>query len=181
MKFKNFLLFVSIGVAFILVGTVVISDGKDAIRIVIPPSSTASVVPSLTPSADGKIIYGKVIKVFDGDTIEIEGGQKVRYIGIDAAEVYPTRRCFSDESLIKNRELVLGKVVGLEKDISETDKYDRLLRYVYVDDIFINDELTKKGYAKVMTVPPDIKYMNQFVESEKYAKENGLGLWSKCF
>ncbi len=126
------------------------------------------------------LIEVKVTRVFDGDTIEIEGRQKVRYIGIDAAEVYPKRFCFSDEALAKNKELVFGKIVRLEKDVSETDKYGRLLRYVYVGDVFINNELTKDGFTKVMTVPPDVKYKDQFLESERYAKESKLGLWRKC-
>jgi micrococcal nuclease len=74
----------------------------------------------------------------------------------------------------------LGKIVRLEKDVSETDKYGRLLRFVYVDNIFVNNELTNGGFTKVMTVSPDIKYKDQFLKSENYAKENKLGLWSSC-
>lgn len=134
----------------------------------------------MTPTPQGSATLRVVERVFDGDTIEIEGGQKVRYIGIDAAEIYPKRLCFSDEALTKNKELVSGKVVRLEKDVSETDKYGRLLRYVYVGDLFVNNELTKGGYTKVMTVPPDVKYKDLFLESEKYAKENNLGFWKEC-
>ena len=82
-----------------------------------------------------------VIRVVDGDTIEIEGGQKVRYIGIDTPEtVDPSRPvgCYGKEASDKNKELVEGKIVRLEKDISETDRYGRLLRYIYVGDIFVN-------------------------------------------
>jgi micrococcal nuclease len=78
-----------------------------------------------------------------------------------------------------NSQLVLGKTIKLEKDVSETDKYGRLLRFVYVGNIFIDDYLVKNGFARVMTVPPDIEYESQFLESENYAKENKLGLWSK--
>lgn len=123
----------------------------------------------------------KVTKVYDGDTIEINGGIKVRYIGIDSAEVYPIKQCFSLEAKKENENLVLGKEVSLVKDASETDKYGRLLRYVYVGDDFINNDLVKEGYAKVMTISPDTKYKDLFTESENYAKENSLGLWSKCF
>ena len=85
-----------------------------------------------------------VTKVIDGDTIQIEGGQKVRYIGIDTPEtVDPTRPdgCFGKEASEKNKNLVLGKKVRLEKDVSLTDRYGRLLRYVYVDELFVNDAL----------------------------------------
>ena len=82
----------------------------------------------------------KVTRVIDGDTIELETGQKVRYIGINTPETVDPRKpaeCFGRESSEKNKELVEGKIVELEKDISETDKYQRLLRYVYVDGVLV--------------------------------------------
>ncbi len=144
------------------------------------------VIPSLVPTQsqlsnlNSSFIYAKVTRVIDGDTIEIENGDRVRYIGMNTPEI-ENSECFATEAGEINKNLVLGKIVRLEKDVSETDKYGRLLRFVYVGDIFIDDYLVKDGYAKIMTVPPDIKYKNQFSQSEKYAKENNLGLWSKCF
>lgn len=119
----------------------------------------------------------KVTKVIDGDTIEIEGGKKVRYIGIDAPESYS---CFSLESMLRNKELVEGKIIVLEKDVSETDRYNRLLRYVYVDDTFVNEILVKEGYAQVSTYPPDVKYQDKFLAAQKEARDNNRGLWSFC-
>lgn len=124
--------------------------------------------------------YTSVTKVIDGDTIQISSGEKIRYIGMDTTEVYPVVQCFSEEAKKANENLVLGKEVRLEKDISETDKYGRLLRYVYVGDIFVNDKLVREGYAKVATYPPDVKYQQVFLESERFARENNLGLWGKC-
>lgn len=124
-----------------------------------------------------------VTRVIDGDTIEIEGGERVRYIGIDAPEtVHPSELigCFGKEASNKNKELVEGKNVRLEKDISEVDKYGRLLRYVWVDDILINDYLVRQGYAYAYTYPPDVKYSEQFVEAQQEAKENNRGLWEGC-
>lgn len=124
-----------------------------------------------------------VIRVVDGDTIEIEGGQKVRYIGIDTPEtVSPSKpvQCFGKEASEKNKELVLGKRVKLEKDISETDKYGRLLRYVWIDDIFVNDYLVRQGYASASTYPPDVKYSEQFVQAQQEAVGNNRGLWISC-
>ena len=147
----------------------------------------------ITLSASDSANLIKVTRVVDGDTIEIEGGAKVRYIGINAPEsVAPGKPmgCFGKESSNKNIELVLGKEVRLEKDVSETDKYGRLLRYVYVEgpstssgqiSLFVNDELVKSGYARVSTYPPDVKYQDLFRQSEKYARENNSGLWGKCF
>lgn len=125
----------------------------------------------------------KVTRVIDGDTIEIEGGQKVRYIGVDTPEtVHPDKsiQCFGIEASNKNKELVEGKSVKLEKDVSETDKYGRLLRYVYIGNIFVNDYLVKEGFAYASSYPPDIRFQNQFSSSQKDAEENNRGLWSSC-
>lgn len=125
----------------------------------------------------------KVARVIDGDTIEIEGGQKVRYIGIDTPETVDPRQsvgCFGKEASSKNKELVEGKEIRLEKDVSETDKYERLLRYVYVDDLFVNDYLVRQGYATSYTYPPDIEYQEQFRQAEQEARENNRGLWGTC-
>lgn len=122
----------------------------------------------------------KVTRVVDGDTIEIEGGKKVRYIGIDTSEsVHPSKpvECFSAEATKKNKELVEGKEVRLEKDVSETDRYGRLLRYVHVGDTFINNVLVSEGYAQSSSYPPDIKYQSVFTESERQAREKKKGLW----
>lgn len=137
-------------------------------------------VPSITPESKQMV---KVIRVIDGDTIEIEGGQKVRYIGINTPETVDPRRpvmCFGKEAAIKNKELVEGKEIRLEKDISETDKYARLLRYVYIGDLFVNDYLVRQGYAYASSYPPDVKYQQQFREAQKEAQENNRGLWSFC-
>jgi len=125
----------------------------------------------------------KVTRVIDGDTIEIEGGQKVRYIGIDTPETVDPRslpQCFGKEAASKNRELVEGKNISIEKDVSETDKYGRLLRYVYLDDIFINDYLVRQGYAYASSYPPDVKYQNQLKQAQLEAQEQNRGLWARC-
>ena len=124
-----------------------------------------------------------VTKVIDGDTIMIEGNQAVRYIGIDTPEtVHPSKpvQCFGQEASAKNKELVEGKTVRLEKDVSETDKYGRLLRYVWIGDIFVNEYLVRQGYAQVSTYPPDVKYQDLFLEAQKEAGENSRGLWGAC-
>lgn len=125
-------------------------------------------------SDDNKTI--KVIRIIDGDTVELEGGDRVRYIGMDTPEL-SSNDCFSREATNKNKELVENKEVKLEKDVSEKDRYGRLLAYVYVGDTFVNLELVRQGFAKAYTYPPDVKYSSQFVEAEKYARDNKLGLW----
>ena len=73
----------------------------------------------------------------------------------------------------------------LQKDVSEVDKYNRLLRYVFLSLdggqlLFVNDYLVREGFAQVLTYPPDIKYNEQLREAEKSAKENKKGLWGSC-
>jgi micrococcal nuclease len=125
----------------------------------------------------------KVTRVIDGDTIEIEGGERVRYIGIDTPETVDPRKpvqCFGVEASKKNKEMVEGKMVRLEKDITDRDKYNRLLRYVWVDDTFINLELVKQGFAYSYSYPPDIKYQDQFLKAQQEAREVKRGLWNAC-
>lgn len=129
-----------------------------------------------------------VTKVVDGDTIEIEGGEKVRYLGVDTPETKDPRKpvqCFGKEASNKNKELVEGKRVVLEKDISDKDKYNRLLRFVFLDlgngsRLFVNDYLIREGYAHVLTIPPDVMYSEQFLAAQKQAREQKKGLWDKC-
>lgn len=125
----------------------------------------------------------KVKKAVDGDTIQLESGQTVRYIGINTPETKDKRKgveCFGKEAFEKNKELVEGKEIRLEKDVSDKDKYGRLLRYVYVDDIFVNDYLVREGYAYAVTYPPDVKYQTQLKEAQDEARENNRGLWKEC-
>ena len=121
----------------------------------------------------------RVIEVIDGDTITIEGGYRVRYIGIDAPEVRPVREAFGIQAWEANRKLVEGKEVRLERDVSETDKYGRLLRYVWVDDILVEAELVRQGLARAKAYPPDTKYQDYLEQMESEAREAGRGMWAK--
>jgi micrococcal nuclease len=128
-----------------------------------------------------------VTRVIDGDTIEIEGKIKVRYIGVNTPEIYHDttgkktgEQCFASESYLENKKLVEGKTITIVKDISDKDKYGRLLRYVYVEDQFINEYLIKNGFAKIMTIKPDTKYSQQFKVDQAEAKLNNLGIWKAC-
>jgi micrococcal nuclease len=151
----------------------------------LPQQTTQSSVPIFSPTEniEKQELLFKVIKVIDGDTIKLENGEAVRYLGIDTSEtVHPSKpvQCFGKEASAKNRELVEGKLVKLEKDITDRDKYGRLLRYVWVGDLFVNDELVRQGYAYAYTYPPDVKYSEQFVQAQQEARGNNRGLWLGC-
>jgi micrococcal nuclease len=106
-----------------------------------------------------------VIKVIDGDSIEVEKkGQKfqVRYIGINAPEYDSAERREAEIARQKNVELVMGKTIWMVKDVREKDQYGRLLRFVFVDQIFVNLELVKHSIARAQDYPPDISCQSLF-------------------
>jgi micrococcal nuclease len=147
-------------------------------------------------SLQGDVGVVKVIRVIDGDTIEIEGGRKVRYIGVNTPESVDPRRavqCFGEEAKEYNKQLVEERFVRLEKDISEIDRYGRLLRYVYriIDDNsaqenqkkeerMVNEQLVEDGYARIMTIPPDVAHIEDFKKAERIARTQKRGLWGSC-
>lgn len=159
-----------LGICLIIIGAVV---------FYFKTGPAIEVFPVSAPTSES-FTFAKVIQVIDGDTIIIDTGQHVRYIGMDTPEI-ETKQCFATESSELNRELVEGREVKLVKDVSDKDKYGRLLRFVYVGNVFVNDELLKEGAAKVETVPPDTGFKEQFESSQNKAKENRLGLWGTCF
>ena len=116
---------------------------------------------SLYPCIAGKtqLEHAYVLKVFDGDSILVEmGGRQVevRYIGIDAPEFDGATWSAAERSADVNRSLVLFKTISMVRDVSETDRYDRLLRYVFVGDVFVNHELVRTGAAEAKAYMPDI-------------------------
>jgi micrococcal nuclease len=115
-----------------------------------------------------------VVRVIDGDTIIIDGGDHVRYIGIDSPE---TDEFYYAQASQLNADLVAGKRVRLESDVTDKDKYGRLLRYVYVGDIFVNAEMVKQGCAWSIAYPPDVKYQVYLEAMEKEARELKRGFW----
>jgi micrococcal nuclease len=121
--------------------------------------------------------------VIDGDTIELVDGRRVRYIGIDAPEEnYQTKSadCFASHATEENKRLVAGKVVRLEKDVSHVDSYGRLLRYVFVEDQFINERLVRDGFARAWNVQPDELYKEKLLAAQQEAQNNDRGRWQLC-
>lgn len=131
-------------------------------------------------------LEGVVVRVVDGDTVHVRVGErveKVRYIGVNAPEVhYPERgeEPGGREAAEVNRTLVEGKRVRLELDVQERDRHRRLLAYVWVGGVMVNAELVRRGYAQVMTVPPNVRYQDLFLRLQRDAREAGRGLWKRA-
>lgn len=133
----------------------------------------------------------KVVRVVDGDTIvvSINGTEyKVRLIGVDTPESTIQHEPYGEEASQYTASMLTGKTVYLEKDVSETDKYGRLLRYVWLSSPYsltdseirtkmFNALLVLQGYAQVATYPPDVKYAEKFVQYQREAVEKNIGLW----
>ena len=128
----------------------------------------------------------QVVKVVDGDTITVlVDGKKetVRFIGIDTPEVVDPRRlvqCFGREASEKTKQILINKQVTLVDDQSQgnRDKYDRLLRYVFLGDVNINQQLLVEGYAHEYTYRLPYAYQAEFMQAERSARENKKGLWA---
>lgn len=130
----------------------------------------------------------KVAKVIDGDTIKVVVNNKeetVRLIGIDTPEVVDPRKpvqCFGIEASNKAKEILQNRMVILESDAAsgDADQYDRLLRYVFLEDgTNVNKLMIEEGYAHEYTYKDNqYKYRNEFIEKEKEARENKRGLWA---
>jgi micrococcal nuclease len=132
-----------------------------------------------------------VKKVVDGDTFWVDDfddenskGLKIRLIGIDAPE---SRKTFKKEIGFYGKEakeyltnLLSGQKVILEYDLNRTDQYGRTLAYVYLEDgTFVNAELVKNGYAMTMTIPPNVKFADEFVKLQQEARKFNRGLWKE--
>jgi micrococcal nuclease len=150
-------------------------------------------LPQKHPLSESQIIQlqqGVVTRVVDGDTIEVVlDGQlaKVRYIGINTPETVDPRRsvqCYGHEAKRANEVLVKDQLVYLQKDVTDTDDYNRLLRYVYVRRgnrlIMVDESMVRLGFAQVMSIPPNIKYNQMLIDAQRQAYDEQLGLWGKC-
>ena len=122
-----------------------------------------------------------VTRVLDGDTVELESGEKVRYLCVNTPEISPPAECYGPEAAAFNRDLVENKEVKLEYDVECRDMYDRLLAHVTVGGQEVNRVLVERGYARVMIIAPDCQARGQeFNDLEATARNAGVGLWGAC-
>ena len=145
-----------------------------------------------------KYIKATVIEVIDGDTIKVKIGnkeEKIRMVLVNTPETkHPTKgvEYYGKEASAYTKKELTNKEVYLEKDVSDRDKYGRLLRYIWLEIPNLNNKIDQElkekcfnakllldGYANLSTFPPDVKYVEQFKDFEKEAKKSGVGLWKK--
>ncbi|MEG2348571.1 MAG: thermonuclease family protein [Clostridia bacterium] len=140
--------------------------------------------------ADFQEAYVK--RAVDGDTLVViinNKEYKVRFIGVNTPESTTKIEKYGKEASNYTKTNLVGKVIYLQKDVSQTDKYGRLLRYIWlkipntineqvIRENMYNANLLLNGYANTMTYPPDVKYSNLFINFEKEAREKSLGLWN---
>lgn len=136
---------------------------------------------------DADIIESSVHQVqyvVDGDTLEIENQVRVRLIGIDTPE---RDECGYQEARMFLVRMVDDQSIKMEKDISDTDRYGRLLRYIYLptdtipaEDIMVNEALVRAGHARLLPIAPDNRHRDLFVSAQEEAKREGLGIWGMC-
>lgn len=142
------------------------------------------------PRTNSKVaakVHYKVEKIVDGDTFWADNGTgkeiKIRLIGVDAPESKNAFKkkigYYGKESKAYLTNMLTGKSVKLVCDLDSLDQYGRTLAYVFLEDgTFVNSELVKNGYAMVMTVPPNVKYAEEFLRLQIEARENNRGLWN---
>lgn len=124
------------------------------------------------------------MRVIDGDTLDLENEVRVRLIGIDSPE---RDTCGYAEATAFLDDLVAGKHVRVEKDISGSDRFERLLRYVYLvaydvqdDDVLVNEAMVRAGLAKTLAIAPDNRYRDLLSSAQDEARRKGLGIWGMC-
>jgi len=141
------------------------------------PPSPQSPVSKASPTPTPKPDYYKVTRVLDGDTIELKGGKRIRYMGIDAPEPYERWGTVAYET---NRDLVEGKLVRVEEDHPDRDFYGRTLAHVWIDDVFVSERLVDDGLAKVLIIKGEAKpkYLSRLQAAEERAKGATRGLWT---
>jgi micrococcal nuclease len=152
-------------------------------------AATASAAPLETTLPAG-LTEANVTRVVDGDTIHVDIASQdftVRYIGMNTPETVDPNKpveCFGPEASTRNKQLVTGQTVELEKDVSETDQYGRLLRFVWLPDsshpgqgAMVDALLVQEGYARLDTFPPDVRYEALFAQLQQQAQTARTGLW----
>lgn len=176
------ILFFSVNLSFVAAGELNIEYSSEKGKFIIP----------FGRSYDYNNIL--VVRAVDGDTLQLASGERLRLIGIDTPEMHESDKLYRDSQrsrqdiqAIKDlgrrayeftKKLVEGKRVSLEFDAEKYDRYGRLLAYVYLKDgTFVNAKIIEEGYASLMTIPPNVKYAETFLNLYQEARRSRRGLW----
>jgi len=153
-----------------------VAPASEEVETEVKPASSATVISgSTTKVEEFTDEYATVTSIVDGDTLDIDSGERIRLVCVDTPE---RGENYYEEAKDRLSELVLNEEVRLEKDTTERGKYGRLLRYIWLDDELISEVLVEEGLAKAYRYPPDEKYCDRIEAAEDRAKEKGLGIWS---
>ncbi len=123
---------------------------------------------------------GFVQRVIDGDTVVLENGERLRYLGVDTPESFGQPECGADEATALNRRLVEGRSVDLLPGPEERDQFGRLLGYVFADGVFVNAELVWEGMARAQSFHSRERFEQVLVQLEVGARNSNRGLWKVC-
>jgi micrococcal nuclease len=137
--------------------------------------AVACAAPQRPPSSEERCVVSRVV---DGDTFYCRDGRKVRLAGVDSPE--REQHPFGGEA----REALLqllppGTAVVLQRDVALTDRYGRVLAYVWIGPTLVNESMVRNGWAVLYTVPPNIKYAERLEQAQKEARTGGKGLWAQ--
>lgn len=171
--------------AGVLVAVVALSSDRQG------PAAASSDGPSPVGGPEGSVERAKVVRVVDGDTIVVRIGgreERVRYIGLDAPEIAnrdagTAAECGGDAARTANERLVAGEDVVLERDVSDRDRFGRLLRHAWLDGgawRLIGLELVEAGAAEARSYPPDTTRDLDLAAAERRARERDAGIWDDC-
>ena len=123
---------------------------------------------------------GLVESVVDGDTIVLESGERLRYLGVDTPESFGEPECGADEATALNRRLVEGRAIELLPGPQERDEFGRLLRYVFAEGVFVNAELVREGLAHAQSFHAEERFAQVLVQLEVGARNANRGSWQYC-
>ena len=149
-------------------------------------SSGERVTDHPVPGAGGPRSDATVTRIVDGDTIHVDLDGRVttiRIIGIDTPEMdgpYTDEECFGQEATRYTEQALAGREVELEFDVDRTDRYDRTLAYVWVGNELFDERILEDGYAVLLTVPPNVRYVDRLTQAQRAGREAGAGLWGAC-
>ena len=174
-------IFGAVTLAFVIISLVSLATPGNH-QSIIPDTSQAQVIAADTVQAD---IF-PISRVIDGDTVVVDmngTNETVRLIGVNTPETVDPRKpvqCFGKEASNFVKSMLAGKSVRLQSDPTQADrdKYGRLLRYVYLDDVLVNEEIISSGYGFEYTYDIPYQFQKEFRASEGYARSGSLGLWA---